>query len=215
MIRYHAVSRLSFPPYAMRVLGSWELSKQSVEDSYSLHQIQINRIKPTVTFFQCELMLMNFPDAIKAGFAGCFVKSFSPDPASMPTTTAATTTTTAAAGAGQATGSTTTTAAGLTLTTLTTLAPVTLTTLTTLTPVTLTTLTTLTLTTLTTLKVPLVRKKRQATPTSTALIADVTLSFSSGISNVTLDQIVTNATSGNVTTNITGFDSAISISVSA
>ena len=214
MIRYHAVSRLSFPPYAMRVLGSWELSKQSVEDSYSLHQIQINRIKPTVTFLQCELMLMNFPDAIKAGFAGCFVKSFSPDPASMPTTTAATTTT-AAAGAGQATGSTTTTAAGLTLTTLTTLAPVTLTTLTTLTPVTLTTLTTLTLTTLTTLKVPLVRKKRQATPTSTALIADVTLSFSSGISNVTLDQIVTNATSGNVTTNITAFDSAKSKPVSA
>ena len=208
MIRYHAVSRLSFPPYAMRVLGSWELSKQSVEDSYSLHQIQINRIKPTVTFLQCELMLMNFPDAIKAGFAGCFVKSFSPDPASMPTTTAATTTTTAAAGAGQATGSTTTTtAAGLTLTTLTTLAPVTLTTLTTLTP--------LTLTTLTTLKVPLVRKKRQATPTSSALIADVTLSFSSGISNVTLDQIVTNATSGNVTTNITGYDSATSKPVSA
>jgi hypothetical protein len=65
---------------------------------------------------------MNFPDIVKAGFAGCFVKSFVQDPASLPATTTAaatTTTTTTTTAAGAVTTTTTAAAAGGTTTTTT------------------------------------------------------------------------------------------------
>jgi len=145
---------------------------------------------------------LNYTGIIGAGFSGCFVKSFSPDPSSLPPTTTAAATT--AAATTTTTTILTTTVAGQTTTT--TLVPVITTA--TLTVPSLTTLASLPpLTTVVTL--PTVgRKKRQAT--SSPIIADTVISFSGTISNTTLDQIVTNATTGNVTTNITSLDSSMS-----
>jgi hypothetical protein len=147
-------------------------------------------------------MILNSTSVIGAGYSGCFVKSFTMDGSSAPETTAATIT----SATNTTPATTTTTVAGETTTT-TLLPPVTDVTLTTLTVTNLTTLAITNLTTLTTLALNLGRKKRQTS--GATVIADVVFSFSAGISNTTLDQAITNATSGNGTSsNITSLDLA-------